>query len=89
MLATKSSNGLPQEGDDYDYYSSFSGYQNFCLKMAGRVDRLISRIIRQQQLPCYWASQEEVGVASEESALEEKFETLIEANDVLLERVVS
>lgn len=88
MAATKSSNKLPQEGDDYDYYISFPGFQSFSNKMAQRVDRIISKVIRHQQLPCYWGVEEEGGV-SEASQLEEKFETLIEANDALLERAVS
>ena len=88
MAATKSSNKLPQEGDDYDYYDSFPGFQAFSNKMARRVDRIISKVIRHQQLPCYWGVEDEGGV-SEASQLEEKFETLIEANDVMLERAVS
>lgn len=88
MAATKSSNKLPQEGDDYDYYVSFPGFQAFTAKMGLRVDRIINKIIRHQQLPCYWGMEEEGG-ALESSQLEEKFETLIEANDVLLERAVS
>jgi exosome complex exonuclease RRP6 len=88
MTATKSSNKLPQEGDDFDYYMSFPGFQTFSSKMAKRVDRIISKIVRHQQLPCYWGVEEESGVP-ESSQLEEKFETLIEANDILLERAVS
>lgn len=91
MAATKSANGLPQEGDDFDYYISFPGYHTFSSKMATRVDRMISKMIRHHQLPCYWGVEEERGGVSESSQaqLEEKFETLIEANDVLLERAVS
>jgi hypothetical protein len=99
MQATKSCNSLPIESDDFDYYSSFPGYMTFCGKMKSRVDRTISRLLRHQQLPCYWpvsggsggggagggANEEEGGV---EVDVEEKFETLVEANDILLERVV-
>ncbi len=99
MQATKSCNSLPIESDDFDYYSSFPGYMTFCSKMKSRVDRTISRLLRHQQLPCYWpisgsgggggagggANEEEGGV---EVDVEEKFETLVEANDILLERVV-
>ena len=67
--------------------------------MKSRVDRTISRLLRHQQLPCYWpvsggggTGGGAGGVASEEGAgevdVEEKFETLVEANDILLERVV-
>ena len=58
--------------------------------MAARVDRTISKMIRHQQLPCYWGVEGEGGgVQSDSSKLDEKFETLIEANDALLERAVS
>ena len=91
--ATKSANGLPQEGDDFDYYISFPGYQTFSSKMASRIDRILNRLVRHQQLPCYWGTEEREGGggASEnyQAQLEEKFETLIEANDILLERAVS
>lgn len=87
MTATKSANKLPQEGDDFDYYLSFPGFQTFTSKMSTRVDRLVSKMIRHQQLPCYWGVEEEGGVL-ENSKSEEKFDTLIEANDILLERAV-
>lgn len=87
MTATKSANGLPQEGDDYDYYVSFPGYQTFSSKMSTRVDRIINKMIRHQQLPCYWGVEGEGG-GVEGAQLEEKFETLVEANDILLERAV-
>lgn len=98
MQATKSCNSLPVESDDFDYYSSFPGYMTFCSKMKSRVDHTISRLLRHQQLPCYWpvngggGGGGAGGVASEEGEVEvdveEKFETLVEANDILLERVV-
>ena len=104
MQATKSCNSLPVESDDFDYYSSFPGYMTFCDKMKSRVDRTISRLLRHQQLPCYWpvsgsgggggAGGGAGGVANDDEEggmevdVEEKFETLVEANDILLERVV-
>ena len=96
MQATKSCNSLPVESDDFDYYSSFPGYMTFCSKMKSRVDHTISRLLRHQQLPCYWPISGGVGgagdVATEEGEVEvdveEKFEMLVEANDILLERVV-
>ena len=67
--------------------------------MKSRVDRTISRLLRHQQLPCYWpvsgggrTGDGAEGVANKEGEVEvdveEKFETLVEANDILLERVV-
>lgn len=30
VSATKASAGLPQAGDEYDFYRSFTGFQEFC-----------------------------------------------------------
>lgn len=59
----------------------------------------INRVIRHQALPCYWppsqapptsvtTSGEEAGLVAMAEELDERMEAIIEANDVLLERVV-
>ena len=53
--------------------------------MTTRIDRVINKVVRYQQLPCYWGID---SGASEVTKVEEKFEMLVEANDILLERVV-
>ncbi len=40
IAATKASNRLPGEGDDFEYYSSFPGFKTFCDKMGGRANRM-------------------------------------------------
>lgn len=40
VKATKASNQLPGEGDDFEYYSSFPGFKSFCDKMSGRINRM-------------------------------------------------
>lgn len=44
-------------------------------------------MMRHYQLPCYWAPADGTGGTAED--VEERFEVLLEANDILLERVVS
>ena len=39
VQATKSANGLPAEGDDFDYYVSFPGFKTFCAKMGARINK--------------------------------------------------
>ena len=89
MQATKSCNGLPS--------TSHSALN----KMKSHVDHSIARLIRHQQLPCYWPvdseggaggvadGTEDVELDQEGVDMEEKFEMLVEANVTLLERVVS
>lgn len=59
----------------------------------------VGRVIRHQALPCYWppsqapptsvtTSGEEAGLVAMAEELDERMEAIIEANDVLLERVV-
>ena len=43
-------------------------------------------MIRHQQLPCHWPPSD--GLPPSSWALEERFDALVEANDILLERVV-
>jgi len=56
--------------------------------MSSRIDKIINKIIRHQQLPCYWGVDSNVGGASSSAKVEEKYEVLVETNDILLERVV-
>lgn len=59
----------------------------------------ISRVVRHQALPCYWppsqapptsvaTSGEEAGLVAMAEELDERMEAIVEANDILLERVV-
>ncbi len=43
----------------------------------------ISKLLRQQALPCHWPTNQASGVG-----VDERFEALEEANDALIERVV-
>nr|XP_008120099.1 PREDICTED: exosome component 10-like [Anolis carolinensis] len=37
VSATKASNGLPQPGDEYDFYRSFPGFQAYCETQGDRL----------------------------------------------------
>lgn len=37
VSATKASSGLPQPGDEYDFYRSFPGFQAFCETQGDRL----------------------------------------------------
>ncbi|XP_072101187.1 exosome complex component 10 isoform X1 [Mobula birostris] len=81
MAATKASNGLPRFGDEFDFYRSFPGFQSFCDTQA---DRLLSCM---SQLMQFHSCRSQIRGHNKVTELEDKFDLLVDANDVILERV--
>ncbi|XP_072442824.1 exosome complex component 10 [Chiloscyllium punctatum] len=81
VSTTKASNGLPQPGDEFDFYRSFPGFQSFCDTQA---DRLLSCMSRLMQ---YHGCRSHIRVRNKVTELEDKFDLLVDANDVILEQV--
>ncbi|XP_072334572.1 exosome complex component 10 [Scyliorhinus torazame] len=81
VSATKSSNGLPQPGDEFDFYRSFPGFQAFCDAQA---DRLLSCMSHLMQ---YHSCRSHIKGRNKVTELEDKFDLLVDANDVILEQV--
>ncbi|XP_051895509.1 exosome component 10 [Pristis pectinata] len=81
VAATKASNGLPQFGDEFDFYRSFPGFQSFCDMQA---DRLLSCM---SQLMQFHNCRSQIRGHNKVTELEDKFDLLVDANDVILERV--
>ncbi|KAK3593284.1 hypothetical protein CHS0354_012379, partial [Potamilus streckersoni] len=82
LQATKSSNELPAEGDDFDYYSSFQGFQDVMAIEGRRCLHLMQSLMKHQNVKGNIAHSKQ-GVD-----FEEKLDILIDSNDQLLERVV-
>ncbi|XP_041062323.1 exosome component 10 [Carcharodon carcharias] len=81
VSATKASNGLPQPGDEFDFYRSFPGFQAFCDTQA---DQLLSCM---SQLMQYHSCRSHIKGRHKVTELEDKFDLLVDANDVILEQV--
>ncbi|KAJ8021610.1 Exosome component 10 [Holothuria leucospilota] len=81
VSALKAGNGLPRNGDDFDYYSSFDGFRNFCHQNGERILRIIQQMIGNQTMTNALAK------SSLSLEVEEKMEALIDANDSMLEKV--
>ncbi|KAM9521449.1 exosome complex component 10 [Guaruba guarouba] len=79
--STKASNGLPQPGDEYDFYRCFSGFRAYCEMQS---DRLLDCMTKVMQ---YYGCRSHMKDGSEVTDLEDKFDVLVDANDVILERV--
>uniref|UniRef100_A0A3B4TS64 Exosome complex component 10 n=1 Tax=Seriola dumerili TaxID=41447 RepID=A0A3B4TS64_SERDU len=78
LSATKASAGLPQAGDEYDFYRSFPGFQEFCESQG---DKLLHCQIMQHH-----GCRSHMRERNKLTGLEERFDLVVDSNDVILER---
>nr|XP_060614876.1 exosome component 10 isoform X1 [Anolis sagrei ordinatus] len=81
VSVTKASNGLPQPGDEYDFYRSFPGFQAYCETQGDRLLQCMSKVMQ------YHGCRSHLRDRSTVTELEDKFDLLVDANDAILERV--
>ncbi|NXS55963.1 EXOSX protein, partial [Brachypteracias leptosomus] len=81
VAATKASNGLPQSGDEYDYYQSFSDFRAYCKTQGDRLLRCMSKVME------YHGCRSNLKDCSTVTELEDKFDMVVDSNDIILERV--
>lgn len=79
--AVRSSNELPSSGNDFDYYSSYSSFQQYTSVQETRLLQLIQSVMR------YHGARGSISASSEMMDVEDRFDVLVDANDQLLERV--
>ncbi|XP_070825567.1 exosome complex component 10 [Chaetodon trifascialis] len=81
LSATKASAALPQAGDEYDFYRSFPGFQEFCESQGDRLLHCMSQIMQHHGCRSHLRDRNKL------TALEERFDLVVDSNDVILERV--
>ncbi|XP_075028573.1 exosome complex component 10 isoform X3 [Calonectris borealis] len=81
VAATKASNGLPQPGDEYDFYRSFPGFRAYCETQGDRLLHCMSKVMQ------YHGCRSHIKDRSKVTELEDKFDMLVDSNDIILERV--
>ncbi|KAM6371711.1 exosome complex component 10 isoform 2-T2 [Pluvialis apricaria] len=81
VAATKASNGLPQPGDEYDFYRSFPGFRAYCETQGDRLLHCMSKVMQYHGCRSYMKDRSKV------TELDDKFDMLVDSNDVILERV--
>ncbi|XP_063804754.1 exosome complex component 10 isoform X2 [Pseudophryne corroboree] len=81
VTTTKAATGLPQYGDEYDFYRSFPAFRAFCETQGDRLLHCMSQIMQ------YHGCRSNIKDRSKVTGLEDKFDLLIDANDAVLERV--
>lgn len=81
LSATKASAGLPQTGDEYDFYRSFPGFQEFCESQGDKLLHCMSQIMQHHGCRSHMRDRNKL------TGLEERFDLVVDSNDVTLERV--
>uniref|UniRef100_A0A8C5AL49 Exosome component 10 n=1 Tax=Gadus morhua TaxID=8049 RepID=A0A8C5AL49_GADMO len=81
LSATKASASLPQTGDDFDYYRSFPGFREFCETQGDRLLHCMSNIMQHHGCRSHIRDNNKL------TGLEDKFDLLVDSNDVILEKV--
>ncbi|XP_075898081.1 exosome complex component 10 [Nelusetta ayraudi] len=81
LSSTKASAALPQAGDEYDFYRSFPGFQDFCESQGDKLLLCMSQIMRHHGCRSHIRDQSKL------TGQEERFDLIVDSNDVILERV--
>ncbi|XP_034029131.1 exosome component 10 [Thalassophryne amazonica] len=81
LSATKASADVPQAGDEYDFYRSFPGFQEFCEVQGHKLLQCMSQVM--QHHGCRSLPRDH----NKLTGLEEGFDLVVDSNDVILERV--
>lgn len=82
LSATKASAGLPQPGDEFDFYRSFPGFQEFCESQGDKLLHCMSQIMQHHGCRSHLRDRSKL------TGLEERFDLVVDSNDVIHERVV-
>ncbi|KAK0154863.1 Exosome component 10 [Merluccius polli] len=81
LSATKASAALPQTGDDFDFYRSFPRFREFCETQGDRLLHCMSNIMQHHGCRSHIRDNNKL------TGLEDKFDLLVDSNDVILEKV--
>ena len=55
--ATQKAHGLPNPGDDFEFYSSFPDFREFCKTQGGRVLNDVAKLLKFRHVSCRWPSE--------------------------------
>ncbi|GAA6235442.1 exosome component 10 isoform X2 [Lates japonicus] len=80
LSATKASASLPQAGDEFDFYRSFPGFQEFCESQGDKLLHCMSQIMQHHGCRSHMRDRNKL------TGLEERFDLVVDSNDVILER---
>uniref|UniRef100_H2ZCV9 Exosome complex component 10 n=1 Tax=Ciona savignyi TaxID=51511 RepID=H2ZCV9_CIOSA len=84
MQFIRSSHGLPSAGDDYEFYSSFSGFRDFTLHQRSRLIKNMKALLKNQGLKENFGASTS-GINDDDDLTDQ----LVECNDGIIERVTA
>jgi len=87
VQCTKASNDMALSNDDHDFWTSFEQYKEFCASKGVDILNMIGEILHHQGLQCRWP--QSTSRKYPHNDIEDRFESIVEANDMLLERIDS
>lgn len=79
--AVKASSSLPHSGDDFDLYSSFSGFRKFYSSQASRLTDQLNIFLKHQGMRLLPNKESEL------NDVDDKYDRIVEANDMMLEQI--
>lgn len=87
VQTTICSNSLPATSEDHGYWESFDEFRMTCRKQGTRILEDIGNILQHSAVQCKWGTSH---LSDKSTAdIDDQFEKLVDANDVLLESVGS
>jgi len=85
VQTTQCSNALPAITEDHGYWESFDAFNKDCTKQGSRILTNIGDLLQHSAVQCKWGSNHMSGKSAAD--IDEQFEKLVDANDILLENV--
>ncbi|KAK3729819.1 hypothetical protein QZH41_016093, partial [Actinostola sp. cb2023] len=82
--ATQKANALPAPGEDHDFYYSFSDFREFRNAQGTRLLNNAQALLRHFHVRCAWPKK---GQPCDSVDVDDLFDNLVEANDIILEEV--
>ncbi|XP_032228856.1 exosome component 10 isoform X2 [Nematostella vectensis] len=77
-------NSLPEAGEDHDFYYSFSDFREFRKAQGTRILNNVHDLLKQFHVRCRWPNR---NTSCSNVDVDDLYESLVEANDTLLEEV--
>jgi len=88
VQTTGCSNSLPAMNDEHGYWESYDVFKNCCTKLGGRLLDNIGHLLQHSAIQCKWGNHH-LAAGKSTADIEDQFEKLVDANDILLENVGS
>ncbi len=57
VKATQKAHALPNAGDDFEFYNSFTDFREFCKTQGGRLLNNVGKLLKFQHVSCGWPTE--------------------------------